>query len=104
MNADTTLDSIGRVDPARTAQWMLGLITGFLLAMVIWAGLAQVPETAIASGRVAPALALQQVSNLEGGRVTAILARPGDKVAASPLRRRRRLRLWGGRETPKAAR
>ncbi len=43
------------------------------------------PETAVASGRVAPARALQQVSNLEGGRVTAILARPGDKVAAGQL-------------------
>ncbi len=85
MNADTTLDSIGRVDPARAAQLLLGLITGFLLVMVIWAGLAQVPETAVANGRVAPARALQQVSNLEGGRVTAILARPGDKVAAGQV-------------------
>ncbi len=85
MSADTTLDSIGRVDPARAAQLMLGLITGFLLAMVIWAGLAQMPETAVAVGRVAPARALQQVSNLEGGRVTAILARPGDKVVAGQV-------------------
>ncbi len=85
MTADTTLLSISRVDPARAAQLMLGAITGFLLAMVIWAGLAQVPETAVAGGRVAPALALQQISNLEGGRVTAILARPGDKVSAGQL-------------------
>ena len=85
MSADTTLDSIGRVDPARAAQLMLGLITGFLLVMVIWAGLAHVPETAVAVGRVAPARALQQISNLEGGRVTAILARPGDKVVAGQV-------------------
>ncbi|MFZ4109711.1 MAG: HlyD family type I secretion periplasmic adaptor subunit, partial [Polymorphobacter sp.] len=41
--------------------------------------------TAIAAGRVAPARALQQVSNLEGGRVTAIVARPGDRVTAGQL-------------------
>jgi adhesin transport system membrane fusion protein len=85
MSAETTLDSIGRVDPARAAQLMLGVITGFLLVMVIWAGLAQVPETAVASRRVAPARALQQVSNLEGGRVTAILARPGDLLVAGQV-------------------
>jgi adhesin transport system membrane fusion protein len=85
MTAETALYSISRIDPARAAQLLLGSIAGFLLVMVIWAGLAQVPETAVAAGRVAPARALQQVSNLEGGRITAILARPGDKVAAGQI-------------------
>jgi adhesin transport system membrane fusion protein len=85
MTTQTMTESISRVDPARAAQVMLGTITGFMVVIIVWAGLAQVPETAIATGRVAPARALQQVSNLEGGRITAILVRPGDRVTAGQL-------------------
>ena len=85
MITQTMTDSISRVDPARAAQVMLGTITSCVVVITVWAGLAQVPETAVAAGRVAPARALQQVSNLEGGRVTAIVARPGDRVTAGQL-------------------
>ena len=85
MITQTMTANISRVDPARAAQVMLGTITSFVVVITVWAGLAQVPETAVATGRVAPARALQQVSNLEGGRITGIFARPGDRIKAGQL-------------------
>jgi adhesin transport system membrane fusion protein len=73
------------VAPARIARLMLWSIAVFTALMLGWAGLARVDETATASGRVAAASELQVVSHLEGGVLTAILVRPGDRVAAGQL-------------------
>jgi adhesin transport system membrane fusion protein len=81
-----SLDEFARsLPPARVAQAMLWSIAGFSGAMLLWAGLARVNETAVAIGRVAPSRQLQVASNLEGGVITAILVRPGDRVQAGQL-------------------
>jgi adhesin transport system membrane fusion protein len=74
-----------RIEPARVARLMLWSIAGFSLAMIVWAGLARIDETAIAVGRVAPSRQLQVIGNLEGGVVAAIMVKPGDRVAAGQL-------------------
>ncbi len=74
-----------RTMPARVARLMLWSIAGFSVTMIVWAGLARLDETAVASGRVAPSRQLQVVGNLEGGVVAAILVKSGDKVAAGQL-------------------
>lgn len=71
--------------PARIARMMLWAIAGFTALMLAWAGLAQVDETATAGGRVSAARQLQVASHFEGGVITAILARPGDRVAAGQV-------------------
>ncbi|MBC7522037.1 MAG: biotin/lipoyl-binding protein, partial [Sandarakinorhabdus sp.] len=71
--------------PARAARLLLWSIAGFSAAMLLWAGLAGLNEPAVAIGRVAPSRPLQVASNLEGGVITAILARPGDKVQAGQV-------------------
>ncbi|KAB7647518.1 HlyD family type I secretion periplasmic adaptor subunit [Polymorphobacter fuscus] len=68
--------------PLAATRIMLWSITGFLVAMIGWAAVAEVNETATAPGRIVPQHQLQVVSNLEGGVVTAIWAKPGQKVAA----------------------
>jgi adhesin transport system membrane fusion protein len=74
-----------RVEPARVAQLLLWSIAGFSVTMIVWSGLAQIDETATATGRVTPSRPLQVVGNLEAGVVAAILVKPGDKVAAGQL-------------------
>ncbi|MFZ4690320.1 MAG: HlyD family type I secretion periplasmic adaptor subunit [Polymorphobacter sp.] len=76
---------LDRIPPARVAQAMLAAIAGFTGVMLVWAALARVDETAVAIGRVAPAQQMQVISNLEGGVVAAILAKPGDRVTAGQL-------------------
>jgi adhesin transport system membrane fusion protein len=79
---DTGLETLGRrVRPARAAQAMLWSIIGFSALMIGWAGVARVSETATAAGRVVSQRPLQVISNLEGGTIAAILARPGQHVA-----------------------
>ena len=74
-----------RVEPARAARLMLWSIAGFSAVMIGWAGLARIPETAVAMGRIVPSRQLQVIGNLEGGVVEAILVRPGQKVAAGAV-------------------
>nr|WP_310522284.1 HlyD family type I secretion periplasmic adaptor subunit [Polymorphobacter sp.] len=74
-----------RVEPARAARVMLWSIAGFSLVMLGWAGLARIPETAVAMGRIVPSRQLQVIGNLEGGVVEEILVRPGQQVAAGEV-------------------
>ncbi len=71
--------------PSRTAQWLLGLVVTMTAAMLMFAGLTRLPETAVAPGRVVSGRPLQIVSNPEGGSVAAILVRPGQHVAKNTL-------------------
>lgn len=68
------------------ARILLWSIASFTAAIIGWAGIAQVNETATAHGRVIPQRQLQVIGNLEGGVVAAILVKPGEHVAAgTPL-------------------
>ena len=73
-------DMADRVRPRTASNLLLWLIGGFVLAFVIWASLVKLDRAVHASGRIIASGRLQIVSNLEGGIVSAILVRPGDRV------------------------
>lgn len=73
------------IAPNKASRVMLWSIAGFTVALIGWAALAEVNETAMAQGRVIPSRQLQVVSNLEGGVVKDILVRPGQHVTAGQL-------------------
>ena len=88
MSQMTLIATQDPIEPAAAARLMLWSIAGFTATIIGWAAVAQVDETATARGRVVPQRALQVISNLEGGVVSAILVRPGQRVAAgAPLLR-----------------
>lgn len=57
------------------------VITGF----VIWASLTDVDEVAVATGEVVPTGRVQTIQHLEGGIISAILAKEGDIVEAGQV-------------------
>ncbi len=86
MSFATTIEDLpGRMEPHRAGHVLLWSITGFTILMLIWASVARVDETAVATGRVIPSRQLQVIGNLEGGIVKGILVKPGDRVAAGQL-------------------
>ncbi len=86
MSLATSIEALpDRIEPSTASRLLLWSIVGFTGAMLLWAGLAQVDETAVAVGRVIPSRQLQVVSNLEGGVVSAILVKPGDAVVAGQV-------------------
>ncbi len=70
------------IEPSQVSRLMLWVIVGLSITAFAWAALAQIDEVASAPGRVIPSRQLQIVSNLEGGRVKAILVRAGATVTA----------------------
>lgn len=71
-----------RIEPSRASLYLVWTIVVMCGALIAWATLAKVDETATAAGRVVPSRQLQVVSNLEGGMVKAILVKPGMTVVA----------------------
>jgi HlyD family secretion protein len=63
----------------------LGAIALFALALGGWAGATQVAGAVIASGNIVPREGTKKVQHPEGGVVTAILVRDGDRVEAGEL-------------------
>ncbi len=56
-----------------------------LVALMIWAGKTELNEIAISHGKVVPAGLIHNVQHLEGGIVSAIPVRNGDRVSAGDL-------------------
>lgn len=69
-----------RIKPAAASNLLLWIIASFVVIFIIWANVVQLDRTVHAPGRVVPSGRLQVLSNLEGGIVSEILARPGDSV------------------------
>ncbi len=84
---ETTLESAPDRLPERDfATVLLWVVVALTVSLLLWAALAQVDEVVHANGRVIPSSRLQVVSNLEGGVVSEILVRAGDRVkAGAPL-------------------
>ncbi len=83
MSFAATVESLpDNIEPSQVSRLLLWIIIGLTAVLLLWAALAQVDEVASATGRVIPSRQLQIVSNLEGGRVKAILVRAGMHVAA----------------------
>ena len=64
------------------------ILGGSLLVGLIWAGLTDIDKVTRGSGRIVPQQQKQEIQHLEGGIISEILVKEGDKVAAGqPLMR-----------------
>ncbi len=69
-----------RVRPQLVSSLLLWLIAAFFLIFILWATLTEIDRTVRGQGRVIPSSQLQIVSNLEGGIISEILVKTGQKV------------------------
>ena len=70
---------------SRASNILLFAIAGSFAALITWAALAEIDTVAQASGKVVPSARVQLMQSLEGGLVTAIHVKAGDKVEAGDL-------------------
>ena len=63
-----------------TAQVMLLCIVTFVIAFLIWAGMAKIDDVTNAEGRVIPSSRIQRISHLEGGIIEKIFVKEGSIV------------------------
>ncbi|WP_157218848.1 HlyD family type I secretion periplasmic adaptor subunit [Flavisphingomonas formosensis] len=81
-------DVAAAVKPRTAARMLLWAIIGTFVLLILWASFTHIDRVTHAQGRVIPSSQLQIVSNLEGGVVSEILIKPGQKVkAGQPLLR-----------------
>ena len=64
---------------------LLWRIVGLTRVALLWAALARLEVVIAGTGRIIPASQLQILSNLEGGTLSRIVVKPGQKVAAGQL-------------------
>ncbi|WP_417515946.1 HlyD family type I secretion periplasmic adaptor subunit [Minwuia sp.] len=62
------------------ASVLVMVIGGFFLAILLWAGLAEVDQSVVAPGEVRPGGRVKVVNHPEGGAVAEVLVRDGDLV------------------------
>lgn len=76
--------------PPKLFESALYIISGFLLAAGIWASISEIREVSVAAGEIKPSGSVHAVQHLEGGIVSEILAKAGQRVAkGDPLLRMR---------------
>lgn len=79
-------DLTDRIKPRSASNALLWAIVAFFTLFIVWAIFTKLDRTVHATGRVVPTAQLQVVSNLEGGIIRAILAKPGTLVkTGAPL-------------------
>ena len=66
-----------------TSHAILWGTTAFIITAITWANIAKLDEISRANGRVIPSSQIQIVQNLEGGILTKVLVKAGDKVGKS---------------------
>ena len=66
-----------------TSHAILWCTTVFIIIAITWANIAKLDEISRANGRVIPSSQIQIVQNLEGGILTKVLVKAGDKVGKS---------------------
>lgn len=71
-------------EPVRARILMRSLLI-FIVLFVVWAGLAKVDELTKGEGKVIPSDQLQILQSLDGGIVTDILVKEGDKVVENQI-------------------
>ncbi len=67
------------------AQWITRAAAGVVLALVVWASMAQIDEVTKGDAKVISSRQLQQVQSLDGGVVAAIMVREGQVVEAGQV-------------------
>ncbi len=79
-------DYADAIKPRAVSNLLLWVIVAFFVLALLWAAFTELDRTVHGQGRVVPTARLQVVSNLEGGIVREILAKPGRQIAAgTPL-------------------
>jgi adhesin transport system membrane fusion protein len=73
---------IGAADSARTPRLVVYACTAFAVLFLAWAALAPVDRVVRATGRVVPSSKAKTLQHLEGGVVSQIFVREGQRVAA----------------------
>ncbi|WP_119168903.1 HlyD family type I secretion periplasmic adaptor subunit [Algihabitans albus] len=71
--------------PRLAAQLLLFAIAGFVVWAVIWAAHAEIDQVSSGTGRVIPSRQIQVVQNLEGGILSELLVREGERVEAGQV-------------------
>ncbi len=90
MNSISLPLALEEAGPPQATIQLVSVLTLFVVAAIVWAGVTQVGQVAVTSGQVVPAVPLQAVQHLEGGIVDEILVEEGSKVVAGqPLLRLR---------------
>lgn len=69
----------------KTSHWIIVIIAAALLGFIGWANWAELDQVTRATGKVVPFARIQVVQSEEGGAITAIHVREGDRVKAGQL-------------------
>jgi adhesin transport system membrane fusion protein len=72
-------------EQARFARWRMVALLVLLIALVVWAAVAEVDQVVRADGRIIPSARSQLIQHLEGGIVAELKVREGDVVQAGQL-------------------
>lgn len=82
----TDLDSLQHRFPLPTWRFLASIVIAVLLVVSAWASQAKLDQIAVAPGVVVPQGSVRTIQHLEGGIVTEILVKDGDRVqAGTPL-------------------
>ncbi|MDB5817054.1 MAG: type secretion rane fusion protein HlyD family [Rhizobacter sp.] len=65
----------------RSVAALIATLSAMLVALVVWSALCEIDILASASGKVIPASTVQQLSTLDGGVLTELQVKEGDRVA-----------------------
>lgn len=79
------LEAHARMRPAPYSGVLLFVILALVAAFIIWANVTQTEQMTRGQGQVVPTLQTQVVQSLEGGILSSLLVREGDRVRAGQL-------------------
>lgn len=74
------MDAAVRMKPSKASHFMLLTVTSLVAAFLIWSSLSEIEEMTHGSGQVVPTQEIQVVQSLEGGILTELLVREGQRV------------------------
>ena len=74
------LEAATRMKPSVASHFMLLTVASLVGAFFIWSGTSEIEEITHGSGKVVPTQEIQVVQSLEGGILTELLVREGEKV------------------------
>ena len=74
------LEAATRMRPTESSHFMLLAVASLVVAFVIWSSTSEIEEITHGGGQVVPTQEIQVVQSLEGGILSELLVREGDKV------------------------
>ena len=74
------LEAATRMRPTESSHFMLLAVASLVAAFVIWSSTSEIEEITHGGGQVVPTQEIQVVQSLEGGILSELLVREGDKV------------------------